>query len=135
MADRGARYTPAFMRQMVEPVSAGRTPASLAKELGPSVWTIALWVNGKVPRLNWRNYSFGSEETQLTSSGSTRRQSSLAFLRLINDATFVSDHSWRYTQMRTKLHVGLVRAVISHVICYVINQNSSPDNHRFIKLR
>jgi transposase-like protein len=29
---------------MVGPVRAGRTPASLSKEFGPSAWTIGLWV-------------------------------------------------------------------------------------------
>ena len=44
MADKTIRYTPEFRRQMVDLVRAGRTPASLSKEFGPSAWTIALWV-------------------------------------------------------------------------------------------
>jgi transposase len=44
MAERTVRYTPEFKGQMVGLVRAGRTPASLAKEFGPSAWTIALWV-------------------------------------------------------------------------------------------
>jgi transposase len=44
MADRTVRYTPEFKRQMVDLVRSGRSPASLAKEFGPSAWTIALWV-------------------------------------------------------------------------------------------
>jgi transposase len=44
MADRAVRYTPEFKRQMVGLAKAGRSPASLAKEFGPSAWTIALWI-------------------------------------------------------------------------------------------
>ena len=44
MADKTVRYTPEFRRQMVALVRSGRTPTSLAKEFGPSAWTIALWV-------------------------------------------------------------------------------------------
>ncbi len=44
MADKSTRYTPEFKRQMVALASSGRSPASLAKEFGPSAWTIALWV-------------------------------------------------------------------------------------------
>ena len=44
MADKTIRYTPEFKRQMVGLVRSGRTPASLAKEFGPSAWTIGLWV-------------------------------------------------------------------------------------------
>ena len=44
MAEKTVRYTPEFKRQMVGLVRAGRRPASLAKEFGPSAWTIALWV-------------------------------------------------------------------------------------------
>jgi transposase len=44
MAERSVRYTPEFKRQMVDLVRSGRSPASLAKEFGPSAWTIALWV-------------------------------------------------------------------------------------------
>lgn len=44
MADKSVRYTPEFKRQMVELVRSGRTPASLAKEFGPTPWTISLWV-------------------------------------------------------------------------------------------
>jgi transposase len=43
MAKRTVRYTPEFKQQMVELVRSGRTAASLAKEFGPSAWTIALW--------------------------------------------------------------------------------------------
>jgi transposase len=43
MAEKTVRYTPEFKRQMVGLVSAGRTPASLSREFGPSGWTIALW--------------------------------------------------------------------------------------------
>ena len=44
MADKTIRYAPEFRRQMVDLVRAGRTPASLSKEFGPSAWTIGLWV-------------------------------------------------------------------------------------------
>jgi transposase len=43
MSDRSVRYTPEFKRQMVELVRAGRTPGSLAKEFGPTAWTISTW--------------------------------------------------------------------------------------------
>ena len=43
MADKSVRYAPEFKRQMVELVRSGRSPASLAKEFGPTAWTIALW--------------------------------------------------------------------------------------------
>ena len=44
MADKSTRYTPEFKQQMVALAHAGRSPASLAKEFGPSAWTIALWI-------------------------------------------------------------------------------------------
>jgi transposase len=44
MADRSVRYTPEFKRQMVDLVRSGRSPASLAKEFGPTAWSISLWV-------------------------------------------------------------------------------------------
>ena len=44
MADKTTRYTQEFKRQLVALVGTGRTPASLAKEFGPSAWTIGLWV-------------------------------------------------------------------------------------------
>jgi transposase len=44
MADKSVRYAPEFKRQMVDLVRSGRRPASLAKEFGPTAWTIALWV-------------------------------------------------------------------------------------------
>jgi transposase len=44
MADKTTRYTPEFKRQMVALARSGRTPASLAREFGPSAWTIGLWV-------------------------------------------------------------------------------------------
>ena len=44
MADKTVRYTPEFKRQMVALARGGRTAASLAKEFGPSAWTIGLWV-------------------------------------------------------------------------------------------
>jgi transposase-like protein len=37
------RYTPEFKQQMVG-LLRGRTPGSLAKEFGPTLWSIALWV-------------------------------------------------------------------------------------------
>ena len=43
MADKSVRYAPEFKRQMVDLVRSGRSPASLAKEFGPTAWTIALW--------------------------------------------------------------------------------------------
>jgi transposase len=43
MADKSVRYTPEFKRQMVALARGGRSAASLAKEFGPSAWTIALW--------------------------------------------------------------------------------------------
>jgi len=44
MASKAVRYTPEFKRQMVDLVRSGRTPASLAKEFGPTSWSISLWV-------------------------------------------------------------------------------------------
>src|SRR5277367_6033155 len=44
MADKTVRYAPEFKRQMVDLVRSGRSPAALAKEFGPTAWTIALWV-------------------------------------------------------------------------------------------
>jgi transposase len=44
MGQKGARYTPEFRKQMVELVHAGRVPAQLAREFGPSAWTISYWV-------------------------------------------------------------------------------------------
>jgi transposase len=44
MANKSVRYTPEFKRQMVELVRTGRTAASLAKEFGPTPWSISLWV-------------------------------------------------------------------------------------------
>ena len=44
MSEKSIRYTPEFKRQMVELVRTGRTPASLAKEFGPTAWSIASWV-------------------------------------------------------------------------------------------
>ena len=44
MADKSVRYTPEFKRQMVELARTGRAPASLAKEFGPTPWTISLWI-------------------------------------------------------------------------------------------
>jgi transposase len=38
------RYTPEFRQQMVELHRAGRRIAELAREFGPTPWTIALWV-------------------------------------------------------------------------------------------
>src|ERR1700728_3199094 len=44
MADKSVRYTPVFKRQMVDLVRSGRSPGSLAKEFGPTAWSISLWV-------------------------------------------------------------------------------------------
>jgi len=44
MADKTVRYAAEFKRQMVALARAGRTPASLAKEFGPTAWTIGLWI-------------------------------------------------------------------------------------------
>jgi transposase len=44
MAVKTIRYTPEFKRQMVDLVRSGRKAASLAKEFGPTAWSIALWV-------------------------------------------------------------------------------------------
>jgi|SRR5689334_1317365 transposase len=44
MANKAVRYTPEFKRQMVDLVRSGRTPAALAKEFGPTPWSISLWV-------------------------------------------------------------------------------------------
>jgi transposase len=43
MSTKTTRYAREFKQQMVSLVRSGRTPASLAKEFGPSAWTIALW--------------------------------------------------------------------------------------------
>ena len=44
MGKTNVRYTPEFKRQMVELHRSGRSAASLAKEFGPTAWTISLWV-------------------------------------------------------------------------------------------
>jgi transposase-like protein len=44
MAEKSVRYTPEFKRQMVDLVRIGRSAGSLAKEFGPTAWSIALWV-------------------------------------------------------------------------------------------
>ena len=44
MASKAVRYTREFKQQMVALVRSGRTPASLAKEFGPTSWSISLWV-------------------------------------------------------------------------------------------
>lgn len=44
MAKTTTRYTPEFKRQMVELHRSGRSATSLAKEFGPTAWTISLWV-------------------------------------------------------------------------------------------
>ena len=44
MATKQTRYTPEFRQQMVELVRAGRKPWQLAREFGPSAWTIGNWV-------------------------------------------------------------------------------------------
>jgi transposase len=44
MASKSTRYTPEFKRQMVALAHSGRSAASLAKEYGPTPWTIALWI-------------------------------------------------------------------------------------------
>jgi transposase len=43
MAKKANRYAPEFRRQMVELVRAGRTPAELSREFGPTSWSIARW--------------------------------------------------------------------------------------------
>ena len=44
MAKTTTRYTPEFKHQMVELHRAGRSATSLAREFGPTAWTIGLWV-------------------------------------------------------------------------------------------
>ena len=44
MANTQRRYPPEFRRQMVDLVRAGRKPADLSEEFGPTAWSIALWV-------------------------------------------------------------------------------------------
>ena len=44
MASKAIRYTREFKQQMVDLVRSGRTPSALAKEFGPTPWSIALWV-------------------------------------------------------------------------------------------
>jgi transposase len=44
MADKTTRYTPEFRRQMVELHRSGRSATSLAKEFGPTTWTICSWI-------------------------------------------------------------------------------------------
>jgi transposase len=44
MAEKTVRYAPEFKRQMVDLVRAGRKPAELSREFGPTAWTISLWV-------------------------------------------------------------------------------------------
>jgi transposase len=44
MAKKGTRYPAEFRRQMVELVLAGRAYAELAREFGPTDWTIRKWV-------------------------------------------------------------------------------------------
>jgi transposase len=45
MAKTNVRYTAEFKRQMVDLVRAGRKPAELSREFGPTAWTISLWVS------------------------------------------------------------------------------------------
>ena len=47
MSNKAVRYTPEFKRQMVDLVRSVRTPASLAKEFGPTPWSISLWVGAR----------------------------------------------------------------------------------------
>jgi transposase len=44
IAKTNVRYTPEVKRQMVDLVRAGRKPAELSREFGPTAWTISLWV-------------------------------------------------------------------------------------------
>jgi transposase len=44
MAKTQKRYPAEFRRQMVQLVRAGRKPAELSREFGPTPWTISLWV-------------------------------------------------------------------------------------------
>ena len=44
MASKQTRYTDEFKRQIIDLVRSGRTPASLAREFGPSAYTIGLWI-------------------------------------------------------------------------------------------
>ena len=44
MATKSTRYTSEFKRQIVELVRAGHKPFQLAREFGPSAWTIGHWV-------------------------------------------------------------------------------------------
>ena len=43
MSKKANRYAPEFRRQMVELVRAGRSPGELAREFGPTSWSIANW--------------------------------------------------------------------------------------------
>lgn len=44
MSKTTKRYAPEFRRRIVELVRAGRKPAELSKEFGPTPWSISLWV-------------------------------------------------------------------------------------------
>jgi hypothetical protein len=53
MADKSVRYAPEFKRQMIDLVRSGRRSASLAKEFGPTAWTIGLSDShqGRMPKV------------------------------------------------------------------------------------
>lgn len=44
MSKTTKRYAPEFRRRIVELVRAGRKPAELSREFGPTPWSISLWV-------------------------------------------------------------------------------------------
>ena len=67
MADKSVRYTPEFKRQMVELVRTGRTPASLAREFGPTPWTISLWVKQDARDCGKRDGGLTSAEREILS--------------------------------------------------------------------
>ena len=76
MAERTVRYTPEFKRQMVGLVRSGRTPASLAKEFGPSAWTIALWVKQEARDARQRRWRFDQRRSARSSRGCAARTAS-----------------------------------------------------------
>lgn len=62
MAKTNKRYAPEFRRRMVELVRAGRQPAELSREFGPTPWSISLWVKQEARDVGQGDGGLTSEE-------------------------------------------------------------------------
>ena len=62
MAKTNKRYAPEFRRRMVELVRAGRKPAELSREFGPTPWSISLWVKQEARDVGHGDGGLTSEE-------------------------------------------------------------------------